>query len=322
MAEYFEANCRESIVFGRKADHVAHDLRRCGAILHFREYAAIDESRLMAGKFCGFWKCCPLCATRRTARMIRAYAPKVAAAVAGKALRPYLLTLTIRNGDTLSERFEHLVDSWRRWQETRRNAQKSQRGQLRHVWTELVHAESIAFSYEVKRGRNSGSWHPHLHAMLLCHQQPDAEAMSREWHRITGDSHVIDLRPFHCTEALATAEPDRVVELLSGDLVELLKYALKFSDLDHRDTHHAAEYLRCRRLVGTIGPSLRGVEVPTCYLDAPLEADDLPYVEAVATWHGRGYAIERNTNHQVPEPGGREARTHARSPRPVGGVPF
>jgi plasmid rolling circle replication initiator protein Rep len=51
------------------------------------------------------------------------------------------------------------------------------------------------WSYEVKRGQNSGEWHPHLHMIALAEQQPSQERLSREWHQITGDSFVVDVRP-------------------------------------------------------------------------------------------------------------------------------
>lgn len=296
MASHLESLLLETHAMGRKVDDIAHDMRRCGKVLHFHEYPSIEESRLYAGKFCQQWKLCPLCATRRSARMIRAYAPKIVSGAIEKNLVPYLLTLTVRNGEHLEERFEHLVACWQKLQARRRDRQKYERGTRRtkEAWTELARAESIAYSYELKRGRDSGLWHPHLHAMLLCDREPDPNAIAQEWHAITGDSFIVDVRPFHCVDALKSTDPDDIADLLAGDLVELLKYALKFSDLSLADNWEAAKYLAGRRLIGSIGPSLRGVTLPTSYLDAPLEVDDLPFIEAVATYTNGAYDIQRS----------------------------
>ena len=46
---------------------------------------------------------------------------------------------------------------------------------------------------EIKRGRGSGHWHAHLH--LLVHgYYIDQRALSRAWHKATGDSPIVDVR--------------------------------------------------------------------------------------------------------------------------------
>lgn len=280
--------------------NVAERLGECGNLLIFREYLAGDEgafNRLHAARFCQQHLVCPFCAIRRGARMNRTYAPVIAALVRQKQLKPYLGTWTIANGPDLDERFEHLASCWRYALTRRRHRLSYERGGRKKLCerNELAKCPGLAYSIEVKRGHNSGEWHPHLHAVLLASSELDVDAARDQWHRITGDSFMVDFRPFRCSGQLMAAEaPQDVVALLSGDLVEVLKYAVKFSSMELADTWQAYRLLRGRRLIGKVG-DLRGLEVPEDLTDAPLELDEVPFVEAVAryvTGEGR-YTIER-----------------------------
>ncbi|MEM8494096.1 MAG: protein rep [Planctomycetota bacterium] len=291
---------------GADARQIADELDSCGRFLVFHEYPH-GENRLHAAKLCHRHLLCPLCAIRRGAKMNRAYAPIIAAMVREHGLRPYLGTWTIANGPDLLERFEHLVSSWRSQINARRRFRHWIEGKClkRQPRTELGFVEGMAYAIEIKRGRGSGGWHPHIHAVLLAKNPPDVLALRRQWHDQTGDSHMVDLRPFHCTDAIATADPADVPELLAGDLVEVLKYAVKFSSMQLSDTWLAFSVLRGRRLIGKVG-NLRGVDVPRDLLDAPLDADDLPFVEAIARYQQGGtYTVERSQlqqpfNHREP----------------------
>jgi hypothetical protein len=229
-------------------------LETCGDYLVFRHYFTIDQVKLHAAHFCCKHLLCPLCAIRRGAKAMQAYMPRFEAIKATKAdLRPFLVTLTVKDGPDLAERFEHLQKSqhelWKRKHRGRGSA--------------LDQVDAAVWSYEVKRGRGSGLWHPHLHMVALAMVQPDAGELAIEWHAITGDSFVVDVRP------IDQADP-------ASGFLEVFKYALKFSDMEPPDTFHAFEVLTRRRLVGSAG-LFRGVEIPESLIDEPL--DDLPYVD-------------------------------------------
>ncbi len=89
------------------------------------------------------------------------------------------VTLTLRHNDhTLSSQIDRLYRSFKR---LRRSPfwQKTQKG-------------GVAF-LEIKRSRDRQSWHPHLH-LISQGRYLDARQLSRTWHDITGDSHVVDVR--------------------------------------------------------------------------------------------------------------------------------
>ncbi len=151
----------------------------------------------------------------------------------------------------------------------------------RHV--EFAKALGGVHSIEAKRGKNSGLWHPHAHMIWLCHDEPDQAKLSQEWKDWTGDSFIVDVRPFHDQE-----------DVVSG-FMEVFKYALKFSELPLEDNWDAYEQLSGKRLVDAFG-LLRGVEVPDDLTDEPI-LDELPYIELFYQWMNRaGYSLMKTTN--------------------------
>ena len=118
--------------------------------------------------------------------------------------------------------------------------------------------------YTLELTNKGNGWHPHCHMIILATSQPSQTDLSTEWHKITGDSMVVDCRP------------------ILGDPVEgfmeVFKYAVKFSDQEPADTVHAWETLAGKRLLGSAG-CFRGVEIPEDLTDDPGDYLGLPYVD-------------------------------------------
>lgn len=248
---------------------ISAKLQGCGTHLLFRHYYTVDKVRLHAAYFCKKHLLCPLCAIRRGAKMVKAYMDRLQVIMAQNPnLKPYLVTLTVKDGEDLGERFKHLFRSV----QTLHKARVTPR-----MYSEACKADGAVWSYEFKRGKNSGLWHPHVHAVWLCETPPDQEALSAQWKAITGDSHIVDVRPFH--------EGQDVVE----GFLEVFKYAVKFSDLPLADNWHGFQTLAGKRLIASFG-SFRGIEVPEELTDERL--DDLPYVEMMYRFiYGVGYSL-------------------------------
>ena len=169
---------------------------------------------------------------------MRAYWDKVATVKAENPdLQLYFVTLTVKDGESLQERFNHLVTAERRYKQKRLNALKGQK------FVEYAKAQGGVCSVEFKRGQNSGLWHPHMHMIWLCSEAPDAHQLSREWEALTGDSFIVDVRPMY-------GEID--------GFLETFKYALKFSDLELSDNLHAYKTLKGKRLINSFGAFARG----------------------------------------------------------------
>ena len=238
----------------------------CGDYLLFRHYYTVDHVRLHAASFCRKHLVCPLCAIRRGAKAMEAYLPRYEAVRAADGdLRPFLVTLTVKDGPDLAERFEHLMRAQRElWMRRHRG-----RGSV------LDGVQAAVWSYEVKRGAGSGLWHPHLHMVAMARQEPNALHLAAEWRAITGDSFIVDVRP------IDQADP-------ASGFLEVFKYALKFSDMEPADTWAAHLVLRGRRLVGSAG-LFRGIEIPDALTDEPL--DDLPFALMLYRYFRGGYSL-------------------------------
>lgn len=262
-------------------------LGRCGSYLAFRHWLDFDEVRLHAAEFCKYHLLCPLCAIRRGAKAVEAYLTRYEAIRAQKPLlRPFLVTLTVKDGPDLWERFSHL----------RRGLQRlnKRRGNRFNRWSAWHGIAGAVWSYEVKRGKNSGEWHPHAHAVVLAEVEPDQVRLSAEWHQLTGDSFVVDVRP--------------IADDVASGFVEVFKYAVKFSEMEPRDTWHAWETLRGEHLVQSCGV-FRGVDIPDSLLDAPLSGPWIGYLYAFV--QGKGYGLAGIT----------EGRSERSLPAPVGPRP-
>lgn len=233
----------------------AQQILDCGNFLLFRDYYTVNEVRLTKASFCKKHLLCPLCAIRRGSKMLGRYIDRFdEIKAANDRLRPYLVTFTVKDGEDLAERFNHLRKNLQSYHK-RRHGKK-------HI-CEAKKAKAAVWSYEIKRGKNSGLWHPHVHAIWLCEESPDQVTISDQWKNLTGDSYIVDVRPIDESDT-------------AGGFMEVFKYAIKFSDQPHEDTVHCFDILRKKRLIGSFG-DFYGIPEPDVLSDDPLE--DLPYYE-------------------------------------------
>lgn len=311
MATYLDGLDTRSAVAGSfKIRKISDDLRGCGSWLEFQDFApaGLDESRLVSAYFCSRFRLCPLCAIRRSAKWIRHLLPRMQTVIADYRRHTptatlQLVTWTVRDGRSLRRRLEHLRASWQTLQQRRRlylSWCNTRRGKPR-AFTELAHADGILFSFEVKRGKGSGSWHPHIHAVVIAPHLLDQTAMRAEWESITRDSFMVDVRPFYSQSLFEHSDQysrDDIEEALGNDLAEVAKYALKFQDLSIRDNWRAEHVLYGKRLRGSIGV-FRGVDPDPSLLDDPLDMADLPFVLRIAQWEGDSYRTRTNNNPDV-----------------------
>ncbi|WP_236176030.1 protein rep, partial [Pseudomonas pseudonitroreducens] len=117
IARYGQAHTRTLLMLeylretpSPEASKIAASLATCGNYLHFREYFTVGKVRLHNAQFCKQHLVCPLCAIRRGAKALSAYLARWEAIQAERPdLRPYLITLTVKNGPDLGERHAHLT---------------------------------------------------------------------------------------------------------------------------------------------------------------------------------------------------------------------
>lgn len=247
----------------------ADRVSKCGDYLVFRHYWTVDKVRLHGARLCGKSLLCQLCAIRRGSKALKAYADRWEVIHAEKpSLKPFLVTLTVKDGPDLKERFKHLHKGQRElWMR-----------KLRGRGSVLDGIEGAVWSYEIKRGSGSGLWHPHLHMIALAETAPDAFELAKEWKNITGDSFIVHVTPIDQEDPI------------SG-FMEVFKYAVKFSDQPPADTVHAWLTLSTKRLIGSSG-CFRGVVVPESLLDDPEGLGELPYITLFYRYlRGAGYSL-------------------------------
>lgn len=250
----------------------------CGEYLAFKHYYTVGKVRLTGANFCMVHLLCPLCAIRRGSKTLEAYIQRFEIIrTENPGLKLSMLTLTIKNGPDLMERFNHLRKSLKIALERRRKSRAGARG-----WhSEFSKIAGLVGSIEItKDGALDGSasgWHPHAHIMVLHDERFDFVALQAEWLKITGDSHVLNV-----AAAKHPGDP-------AQDFLEVFKYALKFADLTPEQNIEAYEVLQGHRLLFSAG-LFWGVKVPKIMTDEPL--DSLPYIDLLYKYlPGSGYNI-------------------------------
>jgi hypothetical protein len=265
---------------GGATDGLAHRLFRCANHLNWRWYPEQDERVLSGAKFCQLHLLCPNCAHRRASRQGAVVHEKLTHLA--DQFDYHFVTLTVKNGPDLAERFAHLVKSFKA---LRQAARDHLRGKGRYV--ELSRAKGLVWAFEFTHSEQTG-WHPHIHliAALPKGSAPirwgvdqysgEISQLRADWHAVTGDSMITHAEP------VDMSSPHKAV-------CELVKYSLKFSGLSIEDTVHAYRVLRARKLIECSG-ALRGVVLPESdeLLDAPLTGQ---YHDFLYLWHGDAYTL-------------------------------
>ncbi len=225
----------------------------CHSYLTFHNYFTLGRIVLSHVEHCDIHLLCPLCAIRRASKKTLLYEKKIQEILLGNPnLKLYYVVLTVNNDENLLKAYEHLTKAQKVLTRRRRHAQEyfktGNKKYLSAANSVFARVEAGAYSIEVKRGKNSRNWHPHTNFLLLSEIDIKKEDLIKEWHSITGDSFIV-----HCEEV--SSNQDR-----REALVEIFKYAMKFSEMEFSDNLFAWETLKGRRLTGSFG-QFRGLDV-------------------------------------------------------------
>lgn len=133
-------------------------LSSCGNFQVWRHFEDGGRS-LRLGSFCNIPRLCPLCARIHSVRRFFAVKDWLDIKCPGGDL--ILVTVTLRNGDNLSLQRHYLSEFRRKLVDVRKN---HYRGRYKE-YTEIPKFEGFFLKEEIKRGKNSGLWHPHFHGL-------------------------------------------------------------------------------------------------------------------------------------------------------------
>lgn len=243
---------------------IAYRLKDCSSWLLFRDYYTIEQKKLHKKNSCKIPLLCPSCSALRASKMIQRVSRSVELALAqNRKLKPVLITLTVKNGEDLAERFNHLMTAFRKLQSRYRDYFKKGRG-----FNEFCKIDGAFYSTEYTYNKKTGEWHPHIHIFALLNDWIDQTALSELWFDVTGDSFIVDVRRVRKTKEHGFGKA----------VAEVCKYALKFSDLSVEKTWNAYKILKGKRLAGSLG-SLWGIKEPEDLTDDFAETNDLPFFE-------------------------------------------
>lgn len=123
---------------------------------------------------------CGLCCSRRSFEAAERLTPIVRAMNAAR-----FMTLTLASSsDPLGGQITRMIDAFRALRRLK-------------AWRGLV--KGGVATLEITRNASTGEWHPHLHIIFDGSYYPQP-VLKEQWHRLTGDSYIVDVRPIHDRE--------------------------------------------------------------------------------------------------------------------------
>jgi hypothetical protein len=171
------------------------------------------------------FRLCPDCSRRRSRKLQNKYLPMMRAFASQNHVKPVHLVLTqMHKKETRKQSIKRLKDAFTKLQR-------------RAFWKEYF--KGGTWSLELTKDKR-GFHHTHLHIIGFRRKFFDIELLRGEWLAVTGDSHVLNLKPIH--------------DIASG-LREVVKYVSKPLDIRRFGAEDLREFLGLKkmRMFGTFG---------------------------------------------------------------------
>ena len=169
-------------------------LQQCRKFAWFVQSSVTNKLRVQSSRCKLRW--CPIC--RDVSRMIVTKAVEAWLAIQKY---PKMITLTLcHSDDPLDLQVKRIYDSFRKLR--------------RRAFFERRISGGVWF-FQLKFNKDTQQWHPHIHCLVAGKFLPHGE-LKKLWHKITGDSYVVDIRP---------------VKDLAGCSNEVARYATSPADI-------------------------------------------------------------------------------------------
>lgn len=236
-------------------------IENCCKDLTFKINHSTGQIKLVNAKFCMNYTLCPSCAIRRSRQMYKAYFDRYKI-LKQKYPNIYtsLVTLTVKNGFDLQERFNHLKTSARKLHEHGRRARNEERGYKSEF------KKVIASFCNIEVTKESTGWHVHGHFIVLHDRTFDYDSLQAEWKKITGDSHILNVRQIN--------ELDDAIE----EFKTVFGYVTKSSESESLTPEQTIELYAVTRGQHFCDPygEFRGINLPKTMIDK--DHDDPSFV--------------------------------------------
>lgn len=274
------------------AVNLVERLASCGSYIQLQEIPWGGRAGILAGNFCHVYHLCPGCAFFRGLRLAHRYQEKFWSVMHQGNRVPVMLTFTVKDGSDLEERVQHLRVSLKRYRDNDRK--RRDRGEDR---LEISKVLGMVGQIECKRGKNSGEWHPHFHAVGILSDYIDVDKFRDEWTKITGDSRQVRVSQI-------TGDWGDKVQMM-GAFLECFKYPIKIGSLSYEDlwTAYCASF---KRVMVIATGEFRGVRVPDGMEESPeqdaevyfireylAEVEGWKRISSVGYWNDNGEVMRR-----------------------------
>jgi hypothetical protein len=202
---------------------LAHKFERCHSRLSVLTCGR-HIARIIPNFTCEF-RLCPDCGRRRSRKLQNKYLPAMSAFMLHRKVTPVHLVLTqTHRKENRKQSAKRIKDSFTRLQR-------------RGFWKEYF--KGGTWSLEFTKDKN-GLHHTHLHIIGFRRKFFDIELLRDEWIAVTGDSHVLHLKP---------------IKDIAAGLREVVKYVSKPLDVRRFGAEDLREFLKLKnmRMFGTFG---------------------------------------------------------------------
>jgi hypothetical protein len=198
-------------------------LRRCHSRLAVLT-CGLHIAQIIPNFTCEF-RLCPDCGRRRSRKLQNKYLPMMRAFLRHHHVKPVHLVLTqTHRKETRKQSAKRIKDAFTKLQR-------------RSFWKEFF--KGGTWSLEFTKDKN-GLHHAHLHIVGFRRKFFDIELLRSEWLAVTGDSHVLNLKP---------------ISDIAAGLREVVKYVSKPLDIRRFGADDLREFLKLKnmRMFGTFG---------------------------------------------------------------------
>lgn len=206
-------------IYGRELNSHSLALNECRTFATLAREKTSGDVQVMSNACRDRW--CPMCANQKVQ-----YAKDQTAIYIKGLVNPRFLTLTLRHDErSLKDQIEFLQLCFRKLR-------------YRAYWKKNV-TGGIWF-LQIKRGKNSGLWHPHFH-ILLDGEYMEQAKLSDLWDLVTFGSPIIDIRSVWDADSAAS------------EIARYVARPAELSKMPMTDRVEVIEALQGKRLCGTFG---------------------------------------------------------------------
>ncbi len=270
----------------KKFSNFQKRLNDCGSYLEFRYYHRKDEVKLHNANFCKADKLCPACAIRRAYKQQQKFISAFNSSKSLSSKNWYYIVIPVQH--TIKDKIE---DVYNRLDKVRKSILKAIRnnkaGRKSGFWGQFAGGMG---SIEVTKSNNG--WNVHLNLLVCTDNEIDLkqkisfdvygnvktnyinEDLKEHLIKVTNGSYI------HNISKIDTSSEDS----LKSNLVEVLKYSLKFSSLTSVDLLRVYLSFYRKRLFFTFG-NLWGLKLE----DVELEGDEIIDDEFLELIYSRSY---------------------------------